>query len=152
MRRHIHVRHAGVWVAGIVMMACGPRDRSGDDSSAAFRSPLDTIESPGALATRLEAQEWFDAASDAVSQKNFDAAAAALSDAVAFFRQQARSAEENARQPLAQVAEELDALARRVSQGDVREPGGLTRVFARAHGAESFVHLVRANAAMVRRE
>jgi hypothetical protein len=135
----------------LILAACGRAEAPPRDTTT-FRLPLDTIESLGALASRHEAQPWFDAAHDALVRQDRESAAIALSDAATFLQKEWDKAPGDARVDLVRAVEELDSLAGVVAHGDLRDPRALDHVFARAHAAEASFHLLRANRAMMRRE
>jgi len=151
MRTSLNVRRGGTWCLCAALAACGRAEVPPPDTSAAARVPLEVIESPGALASRHEAQDLFDAARDALVRKDFETAATALSDAATFIQAEARTAGGNGEQALERSAEEIDLIAVRVAHGEVRAPHALDRAFANAHAAEALHHLLRAHAGMLKR-
>ena len=153
MRALHDVRHRGAWLLCVALAACSRTEAPhAGDSAASVRVPLEVIESPGALATRREAQESFDNARDAVARKDFEGAATALSDAATFFQREARDAQPDMKQALDGTSEELDSLAVRAAHGELRTVDALDHVFARAHAAEASLHLLRAHAATIKRD
>jgi hypothetical protein len=152
MRNQHNVRRGGAWLLFAALTACGRTEAPRPDTSASSRVPLEVIESRGALASRREAQQWFDTAREAVSRKDFEGAATALTDAATFLQAEARDAGSGVGQALERVAEELDLIAVRVAHGEVHAPDVLDSVFARAHTAEASLHLLRGHAAMVKRD
>ena len=152
MRPSVNVRHVGAWCLCVALTACGRAEAPSPDTGAAARVPLEVIESPGALASRREAQDLFDAAREALIRKDFESAATALSDAATFLQAEARTARADAEQALERSAEEIDLIAVRVAHGEIHAPGALDRVFANAHAAEALHHFLRAHAAILKRD
>lgn len=152
MRRLDAVRpvRAGLLLAALV--ACSRSEAPHPDTSTAARVPFQVVESPGALASRREAQESFDAVREALVRKDFEGAATALSDAATFYQAEARTAPVEAKPALDRASEVLDSLAARVAHGEAPAPVALDRVFANAHGAEVWLHLMRAHAAVLKRD
>ena len=148
--RTVRRLRAGLLCAAIA--ACGRSAPPTADTTVRARVPLEVIESPGALASRREAQESFDAARAALVRKDFEGAATALSDAATFYQVEARTAPLDARQALDRTGEALDSLAVRAAHGEVRSPDSLDPVFANAHGAEVWLHLLQAHAAILKRD
>jgi hypothetical protein len=105
-------------------------------------------ESPGALASRREAQDCFDAARSAFLRKDSEECITRLAEAAAFFRTQARAAKPDAKPALETAAEEIETFLANVANGYDRTAKDLDRVYAQAHAAESGLHLSRARAAM----
>jgi hypothetical protein len=134
------------------LVACGRAEAPSPDASAAARVPLEVVESPGALASRREAQDLFDAAREALAQKDFESAATALSDAATFIQGEARTAGVDAKEALERSAEEIDSIAVRGAHGEIHAPDALDRAFAHAHAAEALHHLLRAHAAILKRD
>jgi len=93
-----------------------------------------------------------DAAREALVQKDFESAAAALSDAATFIQAEARTAGVDAKRALERSAEEIDLIAVRVAHGEIHAPDALDRVYAAAHAAEALHHLYRAHTAMLKRD
>ena len=129
----------------IVVAGCGRAGAPKQDTTA-----LVFEESPGALASRHEAQSSFDAARRALVRRDFDGCVASLSEAAAFFRATASAAEPDAREALTAAAEELETLVANIAKGQARTPKDFDRVFARAHAAESAHHLARARVALLK--
>jgi hypothetical protein len=152
MRPLSNLRHAGAWCLCAVLAACGRAEGPSPDTSAAASVPLEVIESPGALVSRREAQDLFDAAREALVQKDFESGAVALSDAATFIQAEARTAGGDAKRALERSAEEIDLIAVRVAHGEIHAPDALDRVFANAHAAEAFYHLLRAHTAILKRD
>ena len=148
--RTVRRLRAGLLCAAIA--ACGRSAPPTADTTVRARVPLEVIESPGALASRREAQESFDAARAALVRKDFEGAATALSDAATFYQVEARTAPLDAKQALERTGETLDSLAVRVAHGEIRSADSLDHVFANAHGAEAWLHLLRAHAAILKRD
>lgn len=123
--------------------ARGPDAGSKSDTAQA---PVVT-ESPGALATRREAQETFDRARAALQRKDFTAATTELANAAAFMRGQAQDAQADARPALERAAATFDTLAIQVTTGNVQAKT-LDRAFASANRAEAQHHLLRAKDAV----
>jgi hypothetical protein len=134
-------------IAAVLVVGCkGPEPRP--LSSDTTRAVLPVVESPGALATRHEAQESLDRARAAFEQKQFDAMRAELANAAEFLRLEARQAQGEAGEPLRPVAAELDSLAHRVAAGDLPTATLVDRVFVNANRAEARYHLLRAGDAI----
>lgn len=153
MQRLDTVRHVRAALLCVALAACGRTEaRRPDTGAAAARVPLEVVESRGALASRREAQESFDAARAALARKDLEGAATALSDAATFYQGEARTAPLDAKEALDRAGEALDSLAVRVAHGEVRSPVVLDPVFANAHGAEAWLHLLRAHAAVLKRD
>ena len=152
MRNSIAVRHVRAALLCAALVACSRTESPHRDTSAAARVPLQVVESPGALASRREAQESFDAAREALVRKDFEGAATALSDAATFYQVEARTAPLDAKQALDRAGDALDSLAARVAHGEVRSPAALDRVVANAHAAEAWLHLIRGHAAVLKRD
>ena len=106
------------------------------------------IESPGALATRHEAQESLDRARAAFEQKQFQTMRAELADAAAFLRTEAQEAEGDAAAPLRRAALELDSLAARVATGAAPTVSAVNRALINTNRAEARYHLLRAGDAI----
>lgn len=134
-------------IAAVLAVNCsGPEPRPLNiDTTRAVRA---VVESPGALATRHEAQESLDRARAAFDQKRFDAMRDELADAANFLRLEARQAEGDAGEPLPRAAAELDSLAQRIAAGDPPSATLLNRVFVNANRAEARYHLLRAGDAI----
>jgi len=152
VRRCNAVRHVSAGLLGAALVACGRTEAPHPDTSGAAHVPLQRVESPGALALRREAQESFDGARAALVRKDFEGAATALSDAATFYEVEARTAPLDAKPALDRAGEALDSVAARVAHGEIRTPDALDRVFVNAHGAESWLHLTRAHAALLKRD
>jgi hypothetical protein len=105
-------------------------------------------ESAGALASRREAQDCFDAARTAFLRRDSEECITRLAEAAAFFRAQARAAKPDAKSAMASAAEELETFLANVANGHDRTAKDLDRVYAQAHAAESGLHLSRARVAM----
>ena len=152
MRTLLDVRRGGAWCLCAALAACGRAEVPPPDTGAAARVPLEVIESPGALASRREAQDLFDAARGALARKDLESAATALSDAATFIQAEARTAGGDAEQALGRSAEEIDLIAVRVAHGEIHAPDTLDHAFANAHAAEALHHLLRAHAAILKRD
>lgn len=130
--------------------SCARGPEVGSKSDTTQPAPVVTA-SPGALATRREAQETFDRARAALQTKDFATAKTELTDAAAFMRTQAQEAEGDARSALERAAAGFDTLVAQVSSGNVR-PAMLDRAFARANRAEAEHHLLRAKDAVAKQD
>lgn len=128
--------------------ARGPEAGSKTDTAQAAAAPTVTA-SPGALATRREAQETFDSARAAFQKKDFAAAKTELANAASFMRNQVQEAQSGAVPALQRAAAVFDTLATQVSAGTV-DAKTLDRAFARANRAEAEHHLLRAKDALAK--
>jgi hypothetical protein len=129
----------------LALGGCDRMERPGPDTTAIVFD-----ESPGALASRHEAQSFFDAARAALIRKDFDGCLTSLTEAVAFFRAAALGAEPDARVALVAAAEELETLVANVARGRTRTARDFDRVFAQAHAAEAAHHSARARVALLK--
>ena len=133
----------------LVVLAAGckaPEARPvNNDTTRAERT---VIESPGALATRHEAQEPLDRARVAFEQKRYEAMRAELADAAAFLRTEAREAEGDAGTPLRHAATALDSIATRIATGAVPTATAVSQVLIDINRAEARYHLLRAGDAI----
>jgi hypothetical protein len=127
----------------LVIASCDRTPASRRDSSA-----VTVEESPGALASRHEAQDCFDSARTAFVKQDYEGCITRLAEAAAFFRQQSRAAEPDARPPLDAAAEEIETFLANVANRRQRTPRDLDRVYAQAHAAESGMHLSHARTAL----
>jgi hypothetical protein len=127
--------------------ARGPEAGSKTDTAPAA-APTVTA-SPGALATRREAQETFDSARAAFQKKDFAAAKTELANAASFMRNQVQEAQSGAVPALQRAAAVFDTLATQVSAGTV-DAKTLDGAFARANRAEAEHHLLRAKDALAK--
>lgn len=129
--------------------ARGPEAGSKTDTAQA-PAPVVTA-SPGALATRREAQETFDRARAALQRKDFTAAKTELASAAAFMRSQAQDDQSDAKPALERAAAVFDTLAAQVTTGNVQTKT-LDRAFASANRAEAQHHLLRATDAIAKND
>lgn len=151
MRLSPIVRRRSALAVCALFAGCGGNDAPGPDSASVLE-PREVVESPGAIASRREAQGSFDTARAALARADFERAAIAMTDAATFIQDEARTAHADATQALERSAEQLDSLAVLVANREVRSPAALDRVFATTHCAEATLHLHRAHAAMVTRD
>ena len=156
MSRRISV---AVALAVVLVTSCTGEPADGvlhTDTPAAPAAPPPerprTITSPGALATRHEAQESFDRARAALVRTNLAVAARELEAAAAFMHSHAEEAELGAIASLQGASKELEMIAQRLAQGDTLTTRTLDRVFANANRAEAQHHLTRATAAFAFRD
>jgi hypothetical protein len=110
------------------------------------------IESPGALATRHEAQEYLDRARAAFAQRQYDTMRAELADAAAFLRTEAQETDGDAGAPLRRAAAELDSLTTRVATGAPPTVRAVDRALINTNRAEARYHLLRAGGAIANGE
>jgi hypothetical protein len=138
-------------LAVVIVTGCnGPEARlSSSDTTPAV--PVYT-ESPGALATRHEAQESLDRARTAFEQRQLETMRAELADAAAFLRTEAQQTEGDAGLPLRGAAAELDSLARRAASGELPTVRAVDRAFINMNRAEARYHLLRAGDAIANGE
>jgi hypothetical protein len=127
----------------LVIVGCSRPPASKADTTATVAQ-----ESAGALASRREAQDCFDAARTAFLRRDSEECITRLAEAAAFFRAQARSATPDAKPAMTGAAEELETFLANVANDRDRTAKDLDRVYAQAHAAESGLHLSRARAAM----
>lgn len=136
----------------VTLAACQKKEggAGGETAQAATQPPAPTptpapaTESPGALASRREAQESFDKARAALEKKDTATATTELKAAAAFMRTQAQEAEGNTKEALERAAQEFDSLAARVARSATVPTRTLDRAFAAANVAEARHHLARA--------
>lgn len=150
-------RIARLGVVALALTGCAPsEDRlpARDTTPVSDTSPPASMvtDSPGALATRHEAQAMFDRARAALVRQDFAASARALAPAIAFMKRHAEQAELGAIAALQGAAKELDVLAERLAQGEAQTTRTFDRVVANANRAEAQHHLTRAKAAMAKRD
>ena len=128
----------------LVVASCDrTRSAKPDTATAAVQ------ESPGALASRHEAQECLDSARVAFIRKDYEGCITRLAEAAAFFREHSRVAERDARPALDAAAEEVETFLANVAKGRDRTVRDLDRVSAQANSAEAEMHLSNAQAAMI---
>ena len=127
----------------LVVASCSRTPASKPDSSAVV-----VEESPGALASRHEAQDCFDSARTAFVKRDYEGCITRLAEAAAFFRAQSRAAEPDARPALDAAAEVIETFLANVAKRRDRSARDLDRVYAQAHAAESGMHLSHARAAL----
>jgi hypothetical protein len=137
-------------LVGLAVLGTSCARDSGSKTDTAQPAPAVT-ESPGALATRREAQETFDRARAALQQRDFATAKTELGNAAAFMRSQAQEAQGDARPALERAAAEFDTLSAQLSKGNV-QVRMLDRAFARANRAEAEHHLLRAKDAVAKQD
>ena len=136
-----------------VVLVLGCKDPESRPSSS--DTPPDVpvfTESPGALATRHEAQESLDRARAAFEQKQLETMRAELADAAAFLRTEAQQTEGDAGMPLREAAAELDSLARRAASGELPTVSAVHRALINTNRAEARYHLLRAGDAIANGE
>ena len=138
-------------LAMVLVAGCkGPEARvSRSDTTPAVPA---VIESPGALATRHEAQESLNRARAAFEQKQLETMRAELADAATFLRTEAQRTEGDAGVPLRLAAAELDSLARQAASGAMPTARAVDRAFINANRAEARYHLLRAGGAIANGE
>jgi hypothetical protein len=151
---------AGILALGLVA-SCGGEPEPADTvlqtdtpapRAASAPGSLGRVTSAGALATRHEAQASFDRARDALVAKDLALASRELADAAAFMRKHAEEGEPGAKASLQGASKELETLSRRLEQGEAQTIRTFDRVVANANRAEGQHHLMRAEAAMAKRE
>jgi hypothetical protein len=140
----------GLLAAALVIQGCEPRDRPSTTDSA--QSAWVMTESPGALATRHEAQDALDGARRAFERKDFNRAESELANAAAFLRTEAQEAHGEPREELRRAADVLDTVAVRIAKGQVRSVATLDRASLDVNTAEATFHLMRAKDALVRHD
>jgi hypothetical protein len=131
--------------------SCTRGPEAGSKSDTAQAAPPVVTASPGALASRREAQETFDRARAALERKDFTSAKTELANAAAFMRTQAQEAQSDAKAGLERAAAAFDTLATSVSTGTVQAKT-LDRAFASANRAEAEHHLLRAKDALAKND
>lgn len=115
------------------------------DTGAATRA---VTESPGALATRREAQEALERARLAFERKDSLVAQSELKDAATFLRTEAQQAVGEGQAALRRAAGELDALGDRIAKGELRSAAALVTASLTVNRAEAAYHLQRAKDAV----
>lgn len=133
----------------LIGSGCAKGPEAGAKSDTAQVPTRVVTASPGALATRREAQEAFDRARAALQQKDFTTAKTELSSAAAFMRTHAQDALADAKPALERAAAAFDTLATQVSTGNIQAKT-LDRAFASANRAEAEYHLLRAKDAVAK--
>ncbi len=129
----------------LVLAACGYPERPKPDTAAIMLE-----ESRDALASRLECQEALDAARTALVRKDVDRCVTSLAQAAAFLRTEAIAAPPEARTALVAAADEFEMLLANVAKNRARTSRDFDRVAARAHTAETGLHLSRAREALLK--
>ena len=138
-----------VGVLAVLVMSCAREPKAESKADTAQAPSRVVTASPGALATRREAQETFDRARAALQRKDFAAAKTELGDAAAFMRSQAQDSQGDDKPALEGAAAGFDSLAALVVTGNVQSKT-LDRAFARANRAEAEHHLLRAKEALTK--
>lgn len=128
---------------------CQKTERGASLDTAAVAA---VAESPGALATRHEAQEALDRARLAFERKDFAVSKTELADAAAFMRTQAQEAAGDAQASLLRAADELDALGDSISKGQVAAIASLDRASLSVNRAGANFHLQRVKDAVANRD
>ena len=141
---------AQVLALGLVVAGCQREEMPSPTDTAAAAAVL--TESPGALATRHEAQAMIDRARVALERKDFEVSRSELADAAVFMRTEAQEVGGEARETLIRAADELDTLATWVARGEVTTRAALDRASLRANRAEATHHLLRAKDAIAARD
>jgi len=138
-------------VAVVLVAGCkGPEARPAN-SDTIHTAPA-VVESPGALATRHEAQESLDRARAAFERKQYAVMSAELADAAAFLRTEAQGTQGEAGVPLRHAAAELDSLAMRVATASPPTVRLVDRALVNTNRAEARYHLLRAGDAIANGE
>lgn len=119
------------------------------------REPVDSgttgraiAESPGALATRREAQEALERARLAFERKDSLLAKSELKGAATFLRTEAQQAAGEAQAALRRAADELEVLGDRIAKGQLRSGAALVTASLSVNRTEAAYHLQRAKDAL----
>ena len=145
-----NARVTSLLAATLMVAACTEREARPGTSDTTADIPVFT-ESPGALATRHEAQGSLDRARAAFEQKQLETLQAELADAASFLRAEAQQTEGDAGLPLLGAAAELDSLAQRAASGNPTARA-VDRAFINTNRAEARYHLLRAGDAIANGE
>ena len=138
-----------VGVLAVLGMSCAREPKVESKADTAQAPARAVTASPGALATRREAQETFDRARTALQRKDFATAKTELGNAATFMRSQAQDSQGDDKPALERAAAGFDSLAAQVATGNVQAKT-LDRAFARANRAEAEHHLLRAKDAVAK--
>lgn len=145
------ITRIGLFALVFVIPGCSAADHQSFLSDTGWSAPVVT-ESPGALATRHEAQESLDRARLAFQRKYFDLVESELANAAAFLRTEAQESEGEPREELRRAADVLDVVVARVSRAQIRDIAALDRASLDVNAAEATFHLLRAKEAIVRHD
>jgi hypothetical protein len=129
-------------IAAISIVAgCRKESEGRAPAAETARAVTPPTESPGALATRREAQASFDEARAAFTRGELARSSEALQAAASFMREQGQNALPDTKAALEGAARQLDDLAGDVATGSVKSAARLNATFAAANRAEAAHHL-----------
>ena len=156
MRHQLFFKKVTAIVAAMAIAACRdgavPQRTTESASTGRPHPPLHVIEAAGALASRQEAQEFFDRAREALVAGSSSSASTSLHEASGFFRERTELAKAGAQVGLERAAADLALLAVVLEGGDTVSLAQLDLTFARAQIAEAMNHCLLAKDAIQKSE